>query len=222
MTKPKDRRLDRLPEFDDESRNYPIAAMLPRAAFKPRSYRWQCPICLDQGNEGACVGFGWSHELAARPDKVPDINYDSAFKLYKTAQTLDPWPGQDYSGTSVLAGAKATMQLYPSHLLGYRWAFGIEEVIATLGYFGPVVLGLHWYDDMFTPDKDGYIHVGGQIAGGHCILARGVNVVGKFVILHNSWGSSFGIEGDCRITFSDLSVLLKQEGEACVPIRKYS
>lgn len=213
-----DPRLDRRVEFDERSRYFPITAVLPKEAIRPRSYRWACPITLDQGQEGACVGFGWSHELAARPVQIKNVTNQSAQKLYKTAQMLDDWPGEDYSGTSVIAGAKAVQQLYPGEMQGYKWAFGLEEVVATLGYFGPVVLGIHWYDKMYDPDEDGFIHVGGELAGGHCILARGVNVKAKFVILRNSWGPSWGMQGDCRISFNDLSTLLSQQGEACIPI----
>lgn len=214
----KDRRLDRLISFDPRSKLHPITAILPAVAIRPRSYQWRCKEFLDQGQEGACVGFGWSHELAARPVEVKNVTNESAFTLYRLAQKLDDWPGENYEGTSVLAGAKAVQQLYPGEMQGYKWAFSIEEVVATIGYFGPVVLGIHWYDKMFNPDEEGFIHVAGSLAGGHCILARGVNVKGKFITLHNSWGPTWGMQGECRISFDDLSVLLRQDGEACVPL----
>jgi hypothetical protein len=214
----KDPRLGRLIEFDPRSKEHRITAILPGRAVRPRSYRWACGITLDQKDQGSCVGFGWSHELAARPSVIPNINYDSAFAVYKKAQTLDQWPGQDYSGTSVIAGIKAVQAMYPDAIHSYKWAFSIEEIVATLGYQGPVVLGIAWYDKMYEPDKEGFIHVSGSLAGGHCILARGVNVVGKFIILRNSWGPAWGVNGDCKISYNDLEYLMKQEGEACVPI----
>lgn len=211
-------KLGRLIEFDPRSKLHPITAVLPTKAIKPRSYQWRCKAHLDQGQEGACVGFGWSHELSARPCEIQNVSNETAYQVYKEAQKLDQWPGESYEGTSVIAGIKAVQKLYPEAIEGYKWAFSIEEVVATLGYFGPVVLGVHWYEKMFEPDSDGFIHVAGAKVGGHCILARGVNVKGKFVILRNSWGSSWGKDGDCYITFDDLSTLLEQEGEACIPI----
>lgn len=219
MTDIKDRRLDRIPEFDERSRAHPVTAILPREALKPRSYRWRCMVSLDQGREGACVGFGWSHELAARPVEVLGITNDTAYKVYKLAQTLDPWEGENYSGTSVLAGAKAVQALYPNAIQSYKWAFGIEEVIATLGYHGPVVLGVNWYSDMYEPDEAGFIKLGGSHVGGHCILAVGNNQRAKYVILQNSWGPDWGVNnGQCHITHADLATLLRLGGEACVPV----
>jgi hypothetical protein len=61
---------------------------------------------LDQGKEGACVGFAWSHELAAYPVRVEVDDEFARSKIYAEAQKIDEWPGEAYHGTSVLAGAK--------------------------------------------------------------------------------------------------------------------
>src|SRR5688572_4651035 len=111
--------LGRLPEFDNRSYAYPIRTLLPTK--QPRSYTWRVGVNLDQGNEGACVGFGWAHELAARPVVVPAITNQLGLDLYREAQVLDQWPGEDYDGTSVIAGAKAVQRR--GHLTEYRWAF---------------------------------------------------------------------------------------------------
>lgn len=215
-----DPRLDRIPSFDPKSRSFPIRTLLERSgATKPRSFTWRVPIALDQGDEGACVGFGWSHELAARPVSIHDITNDTAFALYKRAQELDEWPGNDYSGTSVLAGAKAVEEA--GFLKEYRWAFGLEDVRLTIGYHGPVVLGLNWYDGMFTPQGDGRIAPTGDLAGGHCILAYSVSEKLKVVRLWNSWGPNWWHGGSwCYLTFDDLDKLLNEQGEACVPVRR--
>ena len=67
QSRPTPRVFDRLVQFDERSRAFPIRALIDADA-KPRSYTWQCPVWLDQGTEGACVGFGVSHEAAARPE----------------------------------------------------------------------------------------------------------------------------------------------------------
>lgn len=207
--------LGRRPSFDERSRNFPIRALI-RGASPLRSYTWSCPIYLDQGFEGACTGFAFTHEAAARPVKVPNVSNSIARGIYKRAQDLDEWPGDNYSGTSILAAVKAAMER--GWYTSYRWAFGIEDVCLALGYSGPVVLGINWYDSMGETDRRGFLQVtGNDRPGGHAILATGVNVKQKFVRLHNSWGPGWGLNGDCFITFADLDRLLHEEGEACVP-----
>jgi len=79
---PSERTFDRLPEFDERSRNFPIGLHLlvhygaEAAALVPRSYTWSAGEVLDQGREGACVGFGWSGELLARPSVVAGVTND--------------------------------------------------------------------------------------------------------------------------------------------------
>lgn len=221
-----DRRLDRLISFDPASRTFPIRGLLEAAEVKSfRSYTWSVPISLNQGNQGACVGFGWSHELAARPVPVPLISDAFAREtIYWEAQKLDDWPGgsypdamPQYEGTAVLAGAKVVQSL--GYMREYRWAFGLDDVRLALGYAGPVVLGLNWYKDMFAPQGDGRITPTGDLAGGHCLLAYSVSERLKLVKLWNSWGHDWWQGGSwCYLTFDDLDKLLHQQGEACVPI----
>ncbi len=111
------RTFDRKQQFDERSREYPIRTMVSE---KPRSYTWGCLAHLDQGVEGACVGYAWSHELAARPVVVRDLTNESAYHIYKEAQKIDPWEG-DYEGTSVLAGAQIVAA--QGYISEYRWAF---------------------------------------------------------------------------------------------------
>ncbi len=210
-----DIRLDRLPEFDERSRQFPIRTLVE--AKKPRSYTWRCKDWLDQGREGACVGFAFGHELISRPREFPATNA-FARGIYLAAQKEDEWAGEAYEGTSVLAGAKVVVTL--GHFTEYRWAFGIDDLKIALGYAGPAVLGLNWYRGMFQPDAKGFIHPTGGVMGGHAILARGINLKEGYVLLRNSWGQDWGLNGDCKISIDDLSRLLKEDGEACIPIAR--
>jgi hypothetical protein len=208
--------LGRLPQPDARNRDYPIRTLLP--AKQPRSYTWRVGVNLDQGSEGACVGFGWAHELAARPVVVPEITNNLGFDLYREAQELDQWPGNDYDGTSVIAGAKAVQRR--GHLTEYRWAFTEPELALAVGYKGPVVLGLNWYSGMFNPDRDGYIHPTGRLEGGHCILTYSINVRLGYYRLHNSWGPHWGALGTAKVGRQDMALLLAEEGDACIPLRQ--
>lgn len=216
-----DPRLDRLEEFDRRSLNFPINDVLKSLPRRLVTKHWPCPTKLDQGNEGSCVGHAWAHELAAEPAVWKNITHEKAVGIYKLAQTLDPWPGENYQGTSVLAGIKATMQLYPKAYSSYRWAFNMKELLQTLSYVGPVVLGIRWYNSFFFPDKKtGLIEIfpGSAIAGGHAILANGISMKNRRILLHNSWGTSWGKQGNCWIAFKTLHRLLDEGGEVCVPL----
>jgi len=219
------------PNFDERSKNYPIRAAIPERP-KRRTKLWRNGIILDQGREGACVGFGWTAEALSTPVAVdltrllaeaPDKPQDFAHALYKRAKVLDDWEGEDYEGTSVLAGAKAMKEL--GLIKEYRWCFKIEDVIDALLTKGPVVLGIYWYDGMYKA-KDGVLKVTGEIVGGHCITAVGFKLAKDSatgedsVVLQNSWGYSWGTWGLAEITVSDLKKLLDNDGEACVPVKR--
>ena len=67
------------------------------------------PVILDQGNEGACTGFGLAavcnHLLRARkvrPSKMPV----SARMLYEMAKRYDEWRGENYDGSSARGAMK--------------------------------------------------------------------------------------------------------------------
>lgn len=221
-----DPRLDRLKEWDPKNEDYPIRTLLaPAEASEPRSYTWSMPTVLDQGSEGSCVGHGWAHELLARPAKSPafvDHSYAKE-KIYWEAQRIDSWEGGSYpsaspfyEGTSVLAGAKVCKD--KGWFTEYRWAFTLDEVIAAIGYKGPIVVGVNWYDGMFNVDQKGFVRVTGRIAGGHCVLWNKVNIKEEYIGFPNSWGIRWGINGYGRISFADAERLIQEDGDMCIPV----
>jgi len=213
------RTFDRNVHFDPQSRMFGIAE---HVSDQPMiSHDWDCPIDLDQGQDGACVGFGWTHWEASQPCSKTGLTYDTAMTLYHMAQSIDGDP-DPHEGSTVLAGAKIVQQA--NVISSYRWAFSRDDLVLALGYIGPVVLGVNWHEDMFNPDAKNMITPTGNIVGGHCILARAINLTDGFdvgsgiVTLHNSWGPSWGNSGDAYITVNDLWALLQDQGEACIPV----
>jgi hypothetical protein len=207
--------LDRLVEFDDRSWSYPVRALVTNKVA--RSYTWRCNTWLDQGTEGACVGFSWAHELAARPYEW-NVDAKLATGIFRRARVLDEWPGEDYDGTSVLAGAKAVLE--KQWIDAYRWAFSLDDLVLAVSHEGPAILGIYWHAGMMEPDRYGWVRRAGGVVGGHAILCRGVNVSGQYFLLRNSWGQGWGANGDCKVRFSDMADLLADDGEACVPDRR--
>jgi hypothetical protein len=222
-TTTEDVRLDRLVQFDERSRNYSIAPLV--SSKKPRSYTWKNTEWYDQKSEGACVAFALGHELNARPAQVKNIPEDWLVKgVYWNAQKIDPWEGGSYpganpvyEGTSVLAGVQTLQKL--GAFQEYRWAFNMNDIIMGVGYNGPAVIGVNWYEGMFYPDKDGFIKPTGFLAGGHAVMIKAVNVRKQIFTIRNSWGRSWGKNGDCYITFNHLHELMRQRGE-CVFLMK--
>jgi hypothetical protein len=214
-------KLDWVSRHDPASLAYPIRTV---ARAQPRNVTWRVPLePLNQGAEGACVGFGWTHEAMSTPVAIAGLDTAWARGLYWQAQKLDEWPGEDYSGSSVLAGAKAMQDV--GYLVEYRWAFGAADVALGLASSGPVVLGIPWLSGMYQA-PDGIMTPTGHIVGGHCILAYAYRTGTQSpfdepaIGLYNSWGPGWGKSGRAWIRQSALDDLLKNDGEACVPYRR--
>jgi hypothetical protein len=221
--------FDRAIRFDKKSVEYPIRALLP-ANKEPRTKSWAY-VQLDQGKEGACAGFSATMEAAARPVPVfgSPIFYKSfkksvepvnqvALEIYHRAKELDEWAGEDYSGTSVLGAVKAGTE--KGWWKEYRWALGpgaeaaAQDVIMSLSYHGPVMMGTYWYAGMYDADANGYLNATGKKVGGHAWLLTAYDKEKDAVWTPNSWGGA----GQGWITRADLVKLLANDGEACIPV----
>jgi hypothetical protein len=215
------------PSFDERSKDFPLRAAIKERP-KRRTKKWTNGVILDQGREGACVGFGWTAEALSTPVAVDltrvkaDVPRDPtalAQHVYHRAKELDDFAGEDYDGTSVLAGAKAMKEA--GLIKEYRWCFNIEDVIDAILTKGPVVLGIYWYESMYEA-PEGIVSVSGEIVGGHCITAVGFKLAKDSatgedtIILQNSWGYNWGNFGLAEIRVTELAKLLDNTGEACV------
>lgn len=239
-----DPRLDRLPAFDEASRGFMARSIVmgaePIIEKKPRSYTHNISYWLNQGSEGRCVEYSICHDLLARPVMVdPRFITDilAGKKIYWPSQRDDYWQGgsypgavPQYEGTSVLHGVKtaAALGFYGE----YRWAFTLQEAILSLGYVGPLLLGINWHPGMFNTDQNGFIHPTGPVAGGHAILAHAVKIVWldpqgpkvwanvdlnrSYIVLHNSWGNLWGVNGRAKLTLAEFDLLRRAQGEVCV------
>lgn len=224
-----DPRLDWVSMHDPQSENYPIRPKMKSIEKIPVAYRTG-PV-LDQGSEGACVGFGWTAELISSPRPYPGVTAvranQYAREMYYRAQRIDEWEGESYDGTSVLAGAKVAQER--DLIDEYRWCFSIDDVRDAVISEGPVVVGIPWYSEMYQTRPSGLVKVGGDLVGGHCITLTGyhpgMRIAGedwyaRYEVFRwrNSWGKDYGKNGNGTILFEDLRDLLAEWGEACVPM----
>lgn len=117
----------------------------------------------DQGQEGACVGFGCSRAMSL----LNRTRYDGQW-LYHTAQENDEWPGEDYDGTSVRAGldvlravgakrSRSGLVLAGDGISEYRWATSVEMVHASIQ--SPLADTLEAVPLLNSWGKNGYPHI---------------------------------------------------------------
>ncbi len=219
MTTPNPRVFDRVPSPPSESARYPVRSILSRTV-PPREVHWALPdyFPLDQGSEGACVGFGVSAELSADPVAVVTGN-PYAFALYADAQAEDRAMGNNYgAGATVLAGLKAARKR--GVISGYRWAQSFDDIRDAVIALGSVVMGTDWLADMDHPNDGGLIRVGGRVRGGHCWTLIGYvpnhPEWGEVFEAVNSWGDRFGVKGRFYVEAAGLRVLFERNGEAAI------
>jgi hypothetical protein len=193
-----------------------------RQAANVTRRQWYSPGILDQGPTPQCVEFSWHKWLTSGP--VTNVFPYKRGQLYKECQRVDEWPGEDYDGTSVRAGARV---LKDRGLISeYRWGFDAETIINHILTSGPVVVGTEWLDGMFEVDKYGYLNCSGppQPDQGHAYLLIGADrekVHPKLkktgaVRKVGSWGEEALDHGRAWMFFDDLDMLIKRDGEACI------
>jgi hypothetical protein len=232
--------------LDPRNKNFRVSAA-PTDLLQ-RSRYWLPGPVLDQGSEGSCVGHGVVAEFAASPvrgnlgwywveeDVYPgsdqphvahpgtpaEIGHYLAVNVYRRAQQIDEWAGENYSGTSVLAGMKVGQER--GWWSGYSWALNMAELRAALE-MGPVVIGVEWREQMYRAPS-GIVTVGGQVVGGHCLVLTGYTPRHRVLKApayrwRNSWGggsNGYGINGSAYIAADDLdAILFRAGGEAAIP-----
>lgn len=181
---------------------------------------WPIGQILDQGVEGSCVGHGWTAWHNAKPTGyLHQRDHEYAFDWYLRAQQIDEWPGTNYEGTSVRAGARVGIER--GLLSEYVWASGLDEIDTWLLGRGPLVLGVNWWSSLDDPDTNGFVTVdtSSGIRGGHCLLAFGKDLNGNYP-LQQSWGEGFGKEGVIYMKPEDMQRWISGGGfTACAGIQ---
>ncbi len=204
--------LGRIAAPDERDQQYLLRAVMPAAQPLPRYRHYRTGKVLDQGPYPHCVGYAWKQWLASAP--LMTKTGPEAQQIYHECQKVDEWPGENYDGTSVRAGAKVLQAM--GHIQEYRWAWSVEDLRQwVLGGNGSVVLGTLWYQGMSYPDKYGMVSPTGRVLGGHAYLLVGYNDLRGVFTCVNSWSKSWGDGGRFRIAGEAVQRLLDQDGEAC-------
>lgn len=207
--------LGRIAAPDERDHRHLMAVVLAAEVPALTSISYRRGAILNQGATSSCVGHGWRAWLNGAP--IRQQRGPGPLDLYHAAQQVDEWEGEDYEGTSVRAGAKVLRDL--GFISSYVWAFD-EPTVKNwmLSKKGGVVIGVNWYQAMFRPDSAGFLSLSGALAGGHCVWLRGYNRPRDAYRVQNSWGASWGENGQAWLRSADLSRLLIEGGEACCGI----
>ena len=210
--------LGRHHTVDNRDNNYLISNKFQVSNPIVKSRYWQDNIWNgNQGNTPMCVGYAWAHFIEDGPilhsGNHPVV---SPITIYRESQKIDEWPGENYDGTSVRAGAKYLKSI--NKISSYYWAYDLNTLVNTVLNVGPVVVGTNWYYGMFYPNSKGVISITGRYAGGHAYVVNGVDLNTKMLRIKNSWGLSWGLQGHAFISFDNMSRLIRESGEVCLAI----
>lgn len=212
-------RLGRLKDPQDP-RDYQVARLLaaaPRRIKRQNARLWLPPQKdrrLNQGRTSSCVEHAITHAIYGHPAPRRVLVPWDHFSLYRRAQQIDEWPGQEpsYYGTSVRAGLQAANELWTVTEPSASIAGGLQ----TRQVNGPVesywrvedfddlkdllmadeysvgssiVMGTDWSDGMWEVDPDGFLHFDRtRVRGGHAWWLYHGNERENSCTGLNSWG----------------------------------
>ena len=210
--------LGRLYAPDERDKRYPLKALVPPVVAPMPYYKyWNPGPILDQGQKPHCVGYAWKLWLQASP--IRQARRLDSSKIYGEAQLEDEWPGEDYDGTSVRAGAKILQRW--GYIGSYLWATDVTEIRNWVLVSGPIVLGTNWYAAMFEGrwiKEQFWLEPFGDLVGGHAWTVIGYSQYRRAFRCVNSWGSVWGQNGRFWLAEEYMAQLLHEQGEACTAI----
>lgn len=232
---PTDPRLGRHIAHDSRSLDY-AHHVLPKVALKAVQWQRRIPI-LDQGQVGSCTGNALTGVIGTdsagrTASPVVQLRADSKRVFKAGTYTLDEktalrfyslntreddaegtYPPDDTGSSSLAAGKSGkAVGLFDSYL----HAFTVQAMQTAL-QTGAVLIGIPWYQSMFTPRADGSLDVDPEsgVAGGHELCVSGWDK-NSFKV-DNSWAASWGDNGSCYVTNAEMKQLLADGGDCLAP-----
>jgi hypothetical protein len=81
----------------------------------------------------------------------------------------------------------------------------VDSLRTAIANSGPVVVGMHVYDDFYNYMGGVYSYTGAGYVGDHAVVVIGYNDAGQYFIGKNSWDTSWGEAGFFRIAYSEVT-----------------
>lgn len=209
------RTLDVTGSTDRRNSFYPVSSIIEDTT--PQSRKWPCAIRLNQGQEGACVGFALQQWLATAPGPIVKGTNATARALYHDIRRNDLWRGEDYEGTRLEDGLALLKKR--GDISSYYWCQSAYEMRQTVIQLGPLVCKIPIYKNMYYPDFAGRIRPSGAFCGWHAILLNEYDASWDRNWFVNSWGRSHGRLGRVWMTSADCQLLLNTGATAAYAVK---
>lgn len=215
--------IEDAPDFRDYVYE-PALVRLKKTLTPPRSL-----AILDQGNEGACTGFGLAAVINLLNSRRQSRYRVSERMLYEMARKFDDWPGEDYEGSSCRGAIRGWYSMgvcrqsewkfdlddpgkltvkrakdARNNTLGayYRVNHEITHFHAALNEVGALYVSAEVHDGWQEGRiKDGRIPFRKRMIGGHAFAIVGYNSDGFWI--QNSWGPEWGKRGLALWNYED-------------------
>lgn len=185
---------------------------------------------LDQGQQGACTGYGLAtvvHYLLRTRRQVPDQGAVSPHMLYDMARRYDEWPGSGYEGSSCRGAMKGwhkhgvcAAKLWAksggtalseerandaaARPLGAYFRVNHRDLVAmhaALTETGVLYASANVHSGWDAVGKDGLVALADDSLGSHAFAIVAYDERGFW--LQNSWGADWGRKGFCHVGYDD-------------------
>lgn len=172
------------------------------------------------------------------PSPLGEPDQISAQYAYADNKDNDSWAGHSYRGSSTLTAAKRLLvgtcheSLCPWRF--YEWikitskqrkdaekrrvkaierCETADDIAQSISLGFPVLIAFRMFGGFQHPDANGMVsELGSSYSGGHCVYInayRTTPIGGRWYRIRNSWGSDYGLNGECWVPGNILMARLK-------------
>jgi hypothetical protein len=197
--------------------DYPIEALYaalgiePVAAFPPLFASTPIPPITNQAKTPQCVAYGTAGMKAFQDydDAAPKwFDFDQNLFFSRIGGTVNGAVTRVALDQVLKVGypLKGNSAAAADHKIAAYYAvpITIADIKAAFLAFGELLITLDWGNSWFTPNSAGVLPAFDWQAGGHLVRARGWDD-GKGIRIPNSWGTLWGVNGECYLPYNQIS-----------------